>query len=183
MGVGKAKAAAYTDSHSVPGNGSGSRRKTGHSGNPPFARSLFGQVVLALIVGVIAGFTMPEFGVKLEPLGDVFIKRIKMIIPAIPAVELVLVLSVDWFMGIARAGQPDRQLRRHRRHRRLGRRHRPRAHARGARRPAGAADRGRCRCRDRAGVCTAPRPSGAVAKVRAWCVVTLRRNWIPKGEG
>ncbi len=34
-----------------------------------------------------------------------------------------------------RAGQPDRQLRRHRRGRRLGRRHRPRARACGARRP------------------------------------------------
>ena len=32
-------------------------------------------------------------------------------IPAIPAIGLVLVLSVDWFMGIARPGQSDRQLR------------------------------------------------------------------------
>jgi aerobic C4-dicarboxylate transport protein len=46
-------------------------------------------------------------------------------VPAIPAIGLVLVLSVDWFMGIARAGQPHRQLRRHRGRGGLGRRHRP----------------------------------------------------------
>jgi aerobic C4-dicarboxylate transport protein len=54
-------------------------------------------------------------------------------IPAIPAIGLVLVLSVDWFMGIAR-GQPDRQLRGHRGCGGLGGRHRPRARPRRARR-------------------------------------------------
>ena len=49
--------------------------------------------------------------------------------PPSPAIGLVLVLSVDRFMGIARARQPDRQLRRHRRGRGLGRRHRLRARA------------------------------------------------------
>ena len=48
-------------------------------------------------------------------------------VPAIPAIGLVLVLSVDWFIGMARAlRQSDRQLRRHRRHRRMGGRSRPR---------------------------------------------------------
>ena len=55
-------------------------------------------------------------------------------IPAIPAIGLVLVLSVDWFMGIARARQPDRQLRRDGRDRRLGGRYRPRTSACGSRR-------------------------------------------------
>ena len=39
-------------------------------------------------------------------------------VPVIPAINLVLALSVDWFKGW-RARQPDRQLRRHRGHRRL----------------------------------------------------------------
>jgi len=50
---------------------------------PKFFRSLFGQVLLALIVGVIAGFVWPETAVKLKPLGDAFIRLIKMLIPLI----------------------------------------------------------------------------------------------------
>jgi len=50
---------------------------------PRFLRSLFGQVVLALVIGVAIGLLWPEFGVKLKPLGDGFIKLIKMIIPVL----------------------------------------------------------------------------------------------------
>ena len=50
---------------------------------PKFFRSLFGQVILALIVGVLVGFIWPETAVKLKPLGDGFIKLIKMLIPMI----------------------------------------------------------------------------------------------------
>ena len=67
---------------------------------PKFLRSLFGQVVLALVVGVVIGFVWPEFGVKLKPLGDGFIKLIKMIIPV-----LVFCVVVH---GIAGAGDLKR---------------------------------------------------------------------------
>jgi aerobic C4-dicarboxylate transport protein len=50
---------------------------------PKFFRSLFGQVLLALVIGVIVGFIWPETAVKLKPLGDGFIKLIKMLIPLI----------------------------------------------------------------------------------------------------
>jgi aerobic C4-dicarboxylate transport protein len=50
---------------------------------PKFLRSLFGQVVLALVVGVLVGLLVPEFAIKLKPLGDAFIKLIKMVIPVI----------------------------------------------------------------------------------------------------
>jgi len=50
---------------------------------PKFFRSLFGQVVLALIAGVALGFAWPETAVQLKPLGDAFIKLIKMLIPLI----------------------------------------------------------------------------------------------------
>jgi len=50
---------------------------------PKFFRSLFGQVVLALIAGVVLGFAWPETAVQLKPLGDGFIKLIKMLIPLI----------------------------------------------------------------------------------------------------
>jgi aerobic C4-dicarboxylate transport protein len=61
-----------------------------------FAKSLFGQVVIALIVGVLVGLLAPEFAARLKPLGDGFIKLIKMIIPL-----LVFCVVVH---GIAGAG-------------------------------------------------------------------------------
>ena len=67
---------------------------------PRFLRSLFGQVVLALVLGVVLGLTVPEFAVKLKPLGDSFIKLIKMIIPV-----LVFCVVVH---GIAGAGDLKR---------------------------------------------------------------------------
>ncbi len=63
---------------------------------PRFAKSLFGQVVIALVLGVLAGLFVPDFAVKLKPLGDGFIKLIKMIIPV-----LVFCVVVH---GIAGAG-------------------------------------------------------------------------------
>ncbi|WP_298831373.1 C4-dicarboxylate transporter DctA [uncultured Piscinibacter sp.] len=67
---------------------------------PKFMRSLFGQVVLALLVGVAIGLLAPEFATKLKPLGDAFIKLIKMIIPV-----LVFCVVVH---GIAGAGDLKR---------------------------------------------------------------------------
>ncbi len=46
-------------------------------------KSLFGQVLIALIVGILVGVLSPAFGVSLKPLGDGFIKLVKMIIPMI----------------------------------------------------------------------------------------------------
>jgi aerobic C4-dicarboxylate transport protein len=45
-----------------------------------FLRSLFGQVVIALVLGVVVGIVWPGFAVALKPLGDGFIKLIKMAI-------------------------------------------------------------------------------------------------------
>jgi aerobic C4-dicarboxylate transport protein len=57
-----------------------------------FHKSLFGQVVIALVVGVVVGALWPEFAVKLKPLGDGFIKLIKMIIA--PLVFCVVVHGI-----------------------------------------------------------------------------------------
>jgi aerobic C4-dicarboxylate transport protein len=61
---------------------------------------LFGQVVLALVAGVVIGFVWPESAIQLKPLGDAFIKLIKMIIPV-----LVFCVVVH---GIAGAGDLKR---------------------------------------------------------------------------
>ena len=67
---------------------------------PRFLRTLFGQVLLALAVGVLLGFFWPGTGIQLKPLGDGFIKLIKMIIPL-----LVFCVVVH---GIAGAGDLKR---------------------------------------------------------------------------
>jgi aerobic C4-dicarboxylate transport protein len=61
-----------------------------------FFKSLFGQVVTALIVGILVGVFYPKFGESLKPLGDAFIKLIKVLIA--PIVFCVVV------HGIAGAG-------------------------------------------------------------------------------
>ena len=48
-----------------------------------FLNSLFGRVVLALVAGVAVGLLWPDTAVQLKPLGDGFIKLIKMLIPLI----------------------------------------------------------------------------------------------------
>src|SRR6516162_1418639 len=45
-----------------------------------FFKSLFGQVVVALVLGIVLGIAWPDFAVSLKPLGDGFIKLIKMVI-------------------------------------------------------------------------------------------------------
>ncbi|MCH8619535.1 C4-dicarboxylate transporter DctA [Undibacterium sp. TS12] len=49
----------------------------------PLFKSLFGQVLIALAVGILVGVFSPGVGVSLKPVGDGFIKLIKMIIPMI----------------------------------------------------------------------------------------------------
>ncbi|MEI9982876.1 MAG: C4-dicarboxylate transporter DctA [Aliidongia sp.] len=61
-----------------------------------FLRAVYGQVVIALILGVAIGMVFPETAVALKPLGDGFLKLIKMIVA--PLVFFVIVT------GIAGAG-------------------------------------------------------------------------------
>ena len=49
----------------------------------PLYQSLFLQVLAALLLGIVLGMAVPDFAVKLKPLGDGFIKLIKMIIAPI----------------------------------------------------------------------------------------------------
>ncbi|MFC6445451.1 C4-dicarboxylate transporter DctA [Shinella zoogloeoides] len=50
---------------------------------PKWSKSLFGQVCLALVLGIAAGCFMPDLAAKMKPLGDGFIKLIKMLVPVI----------------------------------------------------------------------------------------------------
>ena len=48
-----------------------------------FVKSLFGQVLIAIVLGVVVGLLWPHLGVALKPLGDGFVKLIKMLIAPI----------------------------------------------------------------------------------------------------
>ena len=47
------------------------------------SRSIFLQVIIGLILGILAGVALPELSAQLKPLGDGFIKLIKMLIALI----------------------------------------------------------------------------------------------------
>ena len=49
----------------------------------PLYKSLYFQVIVAIIIGIALGHYYPQFGVAVKPLGDGFIKLIKMIIAPI----------------------------------------------------------------------------------------------------
>src|SRR4051795_1093390 len=49
----------------------------------PFFKSLYFQVLTAIALGVLLGHFYPELGEQMKPLGDAFIKTIKMIIAPI----------------------------------------------------------------------------------------------------
>jgi aerobic C4-dicarboxylate transport protein len=51
--------------------------------SPPLYRSLYFQVLIAISVGVALGHFFPEVGAQMKPLGDGFIKLIKMMIAPI----------------------------------------------------------------------------------------------------
>ncbi len=46
----------------------------------PFHKDLFGQVIIAVVLGIIVGDMWPQYGDSLKPLGDAFISLIKMMI-------------------------------------------------------------------------------------------------------
>ena len=48
-----------------------------------YLKVLYVQVIIAIVIGIIVGHFYPSFGVQLKPLGDGFIKLIKMMIAPI----------------------------------------------------------------------------------------------------
>ncbi len=62
----------------------------------PLYKNLFVQIIASIVLGILVGYLWPTVGIALKPLGDGFIKLIKMIIS--PLVFVVVVL------GIAKVG-------------------------------------------------------------------------------
>jgi aerobic C4-dicarboxylate transport protein len=70
-----------------------------------FTRPLFGQVLIALALGIALGIWAPEFAQKLQPLGDAFLKLIKMLIaPIVFSVVVVGICGAGELKKVGRVG-------------------------------------------------------------------------------
>ena len=66
-------------------------------------RSLYAQVLVAVIAGALIGHAWPETGVALKPLGDGFIRLIKMLIG--PIVFCTVVLGISGMEDLKKVGR------------------------------------------------------------------------------
>jgi aerobic C4-dicarboxylate transport protein len=66
-------------------------------------RHLYAQVLVAILLGAIIGYFYPGFGVKLKPLGDGFIKLIRMVVA--PIIFTTVVLGIAGISDLKRVGR------------------------------------------------------------------------------
>ena len=72
----------------------------------PFYRQLYVQVVTAIVLGILVGHFWPDIGASLKPLGDAFVKLVKMIIA--PVIFLTVTTGIAG-MSRPREGRPRRR--------------------------------------------------------------------------
>ncbi|ADX74666.1 Na+/H+ dicarboxylate symporter [Pseudarthrobacter phenanthrenivorans Sphe3] len=73
------------------------------SARKPFYSSLFFQILVAVVSGIIIGHLWPDIGAALRPLGDGFIQLIKMIIS--PLIFLVIVTGIAAVSDVKAVGR------------------------------------------------------------------------------
>ncbi len=76
---------------------------TASSRKPPLYRSLYFQVICAVIAGVALGHLYPTLGAEMKPLGDGFIKLIKMIIA--PIIFCTVVIGIAGMEDMKKVGK------------------------------------------------------------------------------
>ena len=69
----------------------------------PLYRSLYFQVIVAIVIGVLLGHFYPETGAAMKPLGDGFIKLIKMIIA--PIIFCTVVVGIAGMEDMKKVGK------------------------------------------------------------------------------
>jgi aerobic C4-dicarboxylate transport protein len=69
----------------------------------PLYRSLYFQVITAIVIGVVLGYFYPETGAAMKPLGDGFIKLIKMIIA--PIIFCTVVVGIAGMEDMKKVGK------------------------------------------------------------------------------
>jgi len=71
----------------------------------PLYKSLYVQVVVAIVLGILLGYFFPETGAAMKPLGDGFIKLIKMIIaPVIFCTVVVGIAGMESMKTVGKTG-------------------------------------------------------------------------------
>jgi aerobic C4-dicarboxylate transport protein len=74
-------------------------------GRKRWYKSLYGQVLIALLFGILVGHFFPAFGESLKPLGDAFIKLVKMIIaPVIFCTVVTGIAGMNSLESVGRVG-------------------------------------------------------------------------------
>ena len=73
------------------------------SARKPIYKSLYAQVLFAVTIGVLLGHFYPEFGTQMKPLGDGFIKLIKMIIA--PIIFCTVVVGIAGMEDMKKVGK------------------------------------------------------------------------------
>lgn len=69
----------------------------------PLYKSLYFQVISAIIIGVLLGYFYPETGTAMKPLGDAFIKLIKMMIA--PIIFCTVVVGIAGMEDMKKVGK------------------------------------------------------------------------------
>src|SRR5215469_13762698 len=70
---------------------------------PPIYKSLYAQVITAVIIGVLLGHFFPSVGESMKPLGDAFIKLIKMLIA--PIIFCTVVVGIAGMEDMKKVGK------------------------------------------------------------------------------
>ncbi|MEO6921263.1 MAG: dicarboxylate/amino acid:cation symporter [Collimonas sp.] len=70
---------------------------------PALYKSLYVQVLTAIVIGVVLGYFYPETGAAMKPLGDGFIKLIKMIIA--PVIFCTVVIGIAGMEDMKKVGK------------------------------------------------------------------------------
>ncbi|MDY0744729.1 dicarboxylate/amino acid:cation symporter [Paucibacter sp. R3-3] len=70
---------------------------------PPFYKSLYVQVLTAIVIGVLLGHFYPKVGADMKPLGDAFIKLIKMLIA--PIIFCTVVVGIAGMEDMKKVGK------------------------------------------------------------------------------
>jgi len=70
---------------------------------PKLFKSLYFQVIIAIIIGILLGHFYPSFAVELKPLGDGFIKLIKMMIA--PIIFCTIVTGIAGMQNTKKVGR------------------------------------------------------------------------------
>lgn len=69
----------------------------------PIYKTLYFQVICAIIIGVLLGYFYPDLGAQMKPLGDGFIKLIKMIIA--PVIFCTVVIGIAGMEDMKKVGK------------------------------------------------------------------------------